>query len=132
MGYTEADNLQSPIDQNGRVMSLRMLYGRGAGLPPTLSTVRSGGERSLLGAPLPLQIVSAAVDPKMVATVRVAPLVRSDGATHSATVTNEHAGVDMDELAARVARTGARNVIGIAMQKIDPNAQGDLMLHDGV
>jgi hypothetical protein len=132
MGYDPADQKPFPSGQNGEPMSMRMLYGRGEHLPLILNTARSGGERSLLGAPLPLQIVSAAVDPKMVATVRVAPLVRSDGATHSATVTNEHAGVDMDELAARVARTGARNVIGIAMQKIEPNAQGDLMLHDGV
>mgnify|MGYP004347895647 FL=1 len=35
-------------------------------------------------------------------------------------------------LADRMSRTGGRNVIGVAMQKIAPNAQGDIMLHDGV
>ena len=54
------------------------------------------------------------------------------GVDHTAAVGDERAGVDMDELVARVSRTGARNVIGVAMQKIEVNCQGDLMLHDGV
>ena len=133
MGYLTIE--PNPLDDEGNEIPGRMMYGRGdarAALPDVLSTIAGGGDRSLLGAPLPLQIVSEEVDPVMKATVRVAPLGHAGNATHSASVTDERAGVDLDELAARVSRTGARNVIGIAMQKIDCNTQGDLMLHDGV
>lgn len=110
----------------------KMKYGRGDGIEQSLSCTTGGGDLSLLGAPLPLQIVSDKVDPQLKGTVRVAPLLFNKGATHSAAVVDDRAGIDMDKLAARVARTTVRNVIGIAMQKIECNVQGDLMLHDGV
>jgi len=91
----------------------------------------SDGEKSLLGAPLPVQIVPEQ-DGLMAKTVRIAPLLTYHGADHSARVSVDSGHVDTDELADRVSRTGARNIIGIAMQKIQPNHQGDIMLHDGV
>ena len=84
----------------------------------------------MLGGPLPLMIVT---EGRLAGTVRVAPLNtgRLDSTTFQTRVTHNGA-VDTDLLADRMARTGCRNVIGVAMQKIAPNAQGDLMLHDGV
>lgn len=83
---------------------------------------------SMLGGPLPLMIVT---EGRLAGTVRVAPLNVDGGLTHVARVQHNGA-VDTDMLAARMSRTGGRNVIGVAMQKIAPNAQGDIMLHDGV
>ena len=103
----------------------------------------SDGDKSLLGGPLPVKIMETdhlggwdghgapPADKKLANTVRVAPLVQHPGAIHAARF--DHDGpVDTDLLAERMSRTGARNTIGIAMQKIAPNTQGDLMLHDGV
>jgi len=99
------------------------------------------GDKSLLGGPLPVMIVPSTLpldhgpddagDQPLANTVRVAPLVQRLGAKHSASFAHDGA-VDVDLLASRVSRTGARNTIGIAMQRILPNTQGDLMLHDGV
>lgn len=85
----------------------------------------------LLGGELPFQFVTAEQDPVMQGTVRIAPLNIHIGARHSATVSHDTT-VDTDLLAERMSRTGSRNVIGVAMQKITQNTQGDIMLHDGV
>lgn len=87
-------------------------------------------DRSLLGGPMPFMIVpttSAALQ----GTVRVAPLMMAGGSSFVAQVQHNGA-VDTEMLADRMSRTGSRNVIGVAMQKIAPNTQGDIMLHDGV
>jgi len=114
----------------------------------TMDTGSSGGhdphidgDKSMLGGPLPVMIVPSTLpadhgpdtpgDQPLANTVRVAPLVQRIGAMHSARFDHDGA-VDVDLLASRIARTGARNTIGIAMQRILPNTQGDLMLHDGV
>lgn len=89
------------------------------------------GEKSLLGGPLPVQIVPDAVG-TMAKTVRVAPLMYRPGVDHQVSVQVDSGHIDTDELADRVSRSGARNIIGVAMQKIDCNSQGDIMLHDGV
>ena len=107
-----------------------------AGTPEDVVMERRRGDpltafrASMLGGPLPLMIVT---EGRLAGTVRVAPLNtgRLDSTTFQTRVTHNGA-VDTDLLADRMARTGCRNVIGVAMQKIAPNAQGDLMLHDGV
>lgn len=83
---------------------------------------------NMLGGPLPLMIVT---EGRLAGTVRVAPLNVAAPLSHTARITHNGA-VDTDMLADRMSRTGGRNVIGVAMQKIAPNAQGDIMLHDGV
>lgn len=105
------------------------------------------GDKSMLGGPLPIKLMSgthldtpcrASGEPKpedrahqLAATARVAPLINIDGSNYSASF--EHDGpVDVDALASRMSRMGQRNVIGVAMQRIKTNTQGDLMLHDGV
>lgn len=93
-----------------------------------LPTVDGQTSTAVLGGPLPLMIVA---EGRLAGTVRVAPLNMAGGLTHVARVQHNGA-VDTDMLAARMSRTGGRNVIGVAMQKIAPNAQGDIMLHDGV
>lgn len=123
--YSNFDYRHRPYDLRANPIVHEMKYGRGRNIPAELSCARGGGDRSMLGVPLPQMIDE-------VGNVKVAPLVYAPGVEHTATVGDERAGVDMDELVARVSRTGARNVIGVAMQKIEPNCQGDLMLHDGV
>ena len=86
-------------------------------------------DRSLLGGPLPLMIVP---DGKPLAgAVLVAPLDVNAGASFTARISHDGP-IDTEMLADRLSRTGSRNVIGVAMQKIAPNTQGDIMLHDGV
>ena len=105
------------------------------------------GDKSMLGGPLPIKLMGgthldAPCTPagvpileddahQLAATARVAPLTYTEGSSYSASF--EHDGpVDVDALASRMSRMGQRNVIGVAMQRIKTNSQGDLMLHDGV
>ena len=95
-----------------------------------METEEQASDRSLLGGPLPVMIVTAEGG-SLRGTVRVAPLLVHAGTKHTATMVHDGP-VDTELLADRMSRTGGRNVIGVAMQKIAPNTQGDLMLHDGV
>lgn len=95
---------------------------------PVLDNHLNSSDRSLLGGPMPFMIVQSGQP--LAGTVRVAPLSTT---STSFTQQVEHSGaVDTNALAERMSRTGCRNVIGVAMQKINPNTQGDIMLHDGV
>ena len=108
----------------------------------------NSADKSMLGGPLPIKLMKSQylngetnpavlgeprLDPnnKLAATARVAPLVTYDGVNYQARF--DHDGpVDVDALAERMSRMGHRNIIGVAMQRIKTNTQGDLMLHDGV
>jgi hypothetical protein len=103
-------------------------------------------DKSMLGGPLPIKLMKSRwllgetdpggaprLDPDhpLAATARVAPLISYDGVNYQARF--DHDGpVDVDALAERMSRMGHRNIIGVAMQRIKTNTQGDLMLHDGV
>jgi len=102
-------------------------------------------DKSMLGGPLPIKLMKSKYlfgetdggvprldrDNKLAATARVAPLTAYDGVNYQARF--DHDGpVDVDALAERMSRMGHRNIIGVAMQRIKTNTQGDLMLHDGV
>jgi len=106
------------------------------------------GDKSMLGGPLPIKLMkgthlegecdadTGAPSPEdkehqLAATARVAPLIHLHGVNYSASFDHDGA-VDVDALASRMSRMGNRNVIGVAMQRIKQNSQGDLMLHDGV
>jgi hypothetical protein len=102
----------------------------------------------MLGGPLPIKLMKSRwllgeeeagaagmprLDPDhpLAATARVAPLISYDGVNYQARF--DHDGpVDVDALAERMSRMGHRNIIGVAMQRIKTNTQGDIMLHDGV
>ncbi len=102
----------------------------------------SYADKSMLGGPLPIKLIKkipGSRDPlkedgtcgPLFATARVAPLIQYDGVNYQARF--DHDGkVDVDALAQRMSRMGHRNIIGVAMQRIKTNTQGDLMLHDGV
>ena len=105
------------------------------------------GDKSMLGGPLPIKLMGGTyldapcddtgapfrenAEHQLAATARVAPLSYLEGSNYSASF--DHDGpVDVDALASRMSRMGQRNVIGVAMQRIKTDSQGDLMLHDGV
>ena len=56
------------------------------------------------------------------------PIAAGRQVLHNATTAPE----DIHSISSRLARRGRRNEIGIAMQKIEPGHQGDVMLHDGM
>ncbi len=106
------------------------------------------GDKSMLGGPLPIQLMKGThlkgecnagtgqplledKEHQLAATARVAPLIHLRGVNYSASFDHDGA-VDVDALASRMSRMENRNVIGVAMQRIKQNTQGDLMLHDGV
>jgi hypothetical protein len=106
------------------------------------------GDKSMLGGPLPIKLMEGKhlkgecnpgtgepvrenKEHQLAATARVAPLIHLHGVKYSASFDHDGA-VDVDALASRMSRMENRNVIGVAMQRIKQNTQGDLMLHDGV
>jgi len=87
---------------------------------------------AILGGPLPLKMGVGPISHRVLPTgFYIAPLFQR-AAVNRVVSTELNGEIDPDLMAERMCATGQRNSIGIAMQKILPREQGDIMLHDGV
>jgi hypothetical protein len=87
---------------------------------------------SVLGQTLPMEIVWNTAGPAFQATCAGATLHGNTSAPRTIEARNPKAGMPTAfELAEALSRKGRRNEVGIALQKLMNNKQGDLILFDG-
>ena len=74
-------------------------------------------------------------DPTFTLKLEFAPFTLSGGtpAKESTTHEGKTPGLkSVDEIAATLANSGRRNIVGVAMQRLENGKQGDVMLYDGI
>lgn len=117
------------IDYRDGMKIIGLYQGKGSGTN-YVTTKKLHGANSVYGTPAPMKIhFDDKGDNK---GSSYAPLRNYHAPTKIQQTVKGHAALEAKDMAAALARHSVTNVIGVAMQRIAPNHQGDLMLSDSV